>query len=102
MDLSLRFQEDYVNGRIPKESVKIVRYDRVMTDFDTLMNEILQFVGVEPSAELQQTVAETAVDRHLQGVVIGAQPAVPIANRRLTMLPQLAAPVSRTRRGRPL
>ncbi len=60
LDLSLRFYEDYVSGKIPKESVKIVTYDRVMTDFDNLMNEIMEFVEVTPSDELVETIKTTA------------------------------------------
>lgn len=60
LDLSLRFHEDYVSGKIPKEKVMVVRYDRVMTDFDNLMPEIMQFVGVTPSDDLLETIKTTA------------------------------------------
>jgi len=60
LDLSLRFHEDWVNGNIPKESVKVVTFDRLMQDFDTLMLEIVDFVDEKPSEELKQIIAETA------------------------------------------
>jgi hypothetical protein len=60
LDLSLRFQEDYVNGEIPRESVMVVNYDRLMKNFDNLMNEILRFIEEKPSAELIETIKETA------------------------------------------
>ncbi len=60
LDLSLRFHENYVNGDFPKENVFIVRYDRMMADFDGLMAEIMPFLGEEPSEELMQTIKSTA------------------------------------------
>ena len=44
------FHEDWVAGRVPKDRVKLVRFDRLMTDFDVLMDEILTFVGADKSA----------------------------------------------------
>lgn len=60
LDLSLRFQRDYVSGRIPKESVMVVTYDRLMADFDQLMLEILAFIGLAPSDELMAIIRTTA------------------------------------------
>lgn len=60
LDLSLRFHEDYVNGRIPKERVLVVSYDRLMQNFDALMQEIIKFVDIEPDESLLKTIEETA------------------------------------------
>lgn len=60
LDLSIRFYDDWTSGKIPKESVMIVTYDRLMHDFDNLMNEIMAFVGEVPSAELMQKIKNTA------------------------------------------
>lgn len=60
LELSLTFHEHYINGAIPKENVKIVLYDRMMGDFDNLMDEILEFVGETPSDNLVKTIKETA------------------------------------------
>ena len=55
-----RFHDDYTSGRIPEENVYIVRYDRMMKEFDVVMGEMLPFLGHEPSEELKQTIAERA------------------------------------------
>ncbi len=55
-----RFHEDYTAGRIPAENVYIVRYDRMMKEFDVVMGEILDFLGHEPSEELRELIAERA------------------------------------------
>jgi hypothetical protein len=60
LELSIVFHDDYVSGRIPKESIKIVRYDRMMSDFDSLMDEIMVFIGDTPSEDLKKTINETA------------------------------------------
>lgn len=60
LDLSLRFHQDWVSGNIPKENVKVVTFDRLMQDFDTLMLEIIDFIEEEPSDELKQIISETA------------------------------------------
>lgn len=60
LDLNLRFHRDYTNGSIPKESVKLVHYSRIMQDFDTLMQEIMEFVDFKPTPELLHLINETA------------------------------------------
>lgn len=60
LDLSLRFHEDYVSGAVPHVRVKIVTFDRLMTDFDALMSEIMEFIGVEPTPELLADIQKTA------------------------------------------
>jgi len=60
LDLSMRFHDDYTQGRIPKENVMIVPFPRIMQDFDCLMDEVLAFVEVEPTPELLETIRETA------------------------------------------
>ncbi|MCB9795222.1 MAG: sulfotransferase [Alphaproteobacteria bacterium] len=52
-----RFHEDYTSGRIPAENVYVVRYDRMMKEFEVVMAEILEFLGEEPSEELLATIA---------------------------------------------
>jgi len=60
LELSLTFHDDYVSGRIPKENVKIILYDRIMSNFDTLMDEILEFTGDSPSESFRDIIKETA------------------------------------------
>jgi len=60
LHLLLRFQEDWTNGSIDKSRVFIVHYDRIMTDFDNLMNEVLEFIDHVPSKNLKKDILETA------------------------------------------
>jgi omega-hydroxy-beta-dihydromenaquinone-9 sulfotransferase len=55
-----RFHEDWVNGRIDRDRVYVVRYDRMMKDFDGMMGEMCEFLGHEMSDELRATVAAKA------------------------------------------
>ena len=55
-----RFHEDYTSGRIPKENVYVVRYDRMMKEFEVVMGELLEFIDHEPTDELKQIIAERA------------------------------------------
>ena len=47
-----RFHEDWTNGNINQSSVFIVRYDKMMSNFDQLMDSILGFIGQQPSDDL--------------------------------------------------
>jgi len=60
LELSIKFHDDYISGTIPKESIKIVLYDRMMGDFDYLMEEILEFLGETPSDDLLNAIKETS------------------------------------------
>ena len=44
VELQVRFHDDWVNGKIDKNRVAIVQFDRMMNDFDGLMEEILPFI----------------------------------------------------------
>ncbi len=54
------FHDDWVGGRIDKERVMIVRYDRMMRDFEVLMGEVLPFLGVEKTPGLGEQIAKVA------------------------------------------
>ena len=58
--LLLRFHDDWTSGRIDKSRVFIVRFDRVMTDFDNHMDEILKFIDHIPSEDLKKDILETS------------------------------------------
>lgn len=60
LELSMRFYEDWTNGTIPKEKVMIVRFDRMMNDFDNLMEEIIDFAELEKTDELLRNIKSTA------------------------------------------
>ena len=59
-ELLLRFHDDWVNDRIDKDRVMIVEFDRMMSDFDCLMDEILDFVDYNASNEFLQDIKLTA------------------------------------------
>jgi hypothetical protein len=44
VELLNRFHDDWVNNKIDKEKVFIVRFDSMMYHFDTLMDDILNFI----------------------------------------------------------
>ena len=60
VELQLRFHDDWINGRIDKSKVAIIQFDRMMTDFDGLMDEVLPFIGHKPSNEFKNNIQETA------------------------------------------
>jgi hypothetical protein len=51
-----RFHEEWQSGAIDKSRVFIVRYDRMMADFEGLMDEMCKFLGHEMSPKLEETV----------------------------------------------
>ncbi len=55
-----RFHEDWTNGNIDQSRVFIVRYDRMMADFDGMMEEMCQFLGHEMTPELRATIKKKA------------------------------------------
>ena len=59
-ELLLRFHDDWVNEKIDKNRVMIVKFDKMMSDFDGLMDEILEFVDYDASNEFLQDIKLTA------------------------------------------
>ena len=57
-----RFHEDWTSGRIPKDRVRIVRFDRMMSDFEGEMTDIAKFLDWAPTdaqwAEIRRVAAE--------------------------------------------
>lgn len=49
VSLLQRFHEDWTNGKIDRSRVYIVQYDRMMSDFEGMMNEVCDFIGHIPS-----------------------------------------------------
>ena len=60
LELSMRFHDDYVADKIDLNKIKIVRYDRMMNDFENLMNEIIPFLGITPTDELINEIKRTS------------------------------------------
>lgn len=58
--LSVRFHEDYTSGRIPSRNLYIVTFPRLMQQFDVVMEDILCFVDVDPTAEIEQNIRQIA------------------------------------------
>lgn len=50
-----RFHEDWVSGAIDQKRVFIVRYDRMMADFEGLMDDMCKFLGHPVTPQLQAT-----------------------------------------------
>ena len=63
VELQLRFHQDWIENKIDKNKVMIVRYDRMMSDFEGLMDEILDFVGHDASDELLAQIKKTAEEQ---------------------------------------
>jgi hypothetical protein len=55
-----RFHDDWTSGAIDKERVYVVRYDRMMADFDGMMEEVCEFLGHEMTPELRAIVKAKA------------------------------------------
>jgi len=51
-----RFHDDWESGAIDRKRVFIVRYDRMMADFEGMMDEMCVFLGHEMTPELKATV----------------------------------------------
>jgi len=51
-----KFYEDWTSGAIDKRRVYIVRYDRMMADFENVMEEICEFLGHEMTPKLKANV----------------------------------------------
>ncbi len=60
VELQIRFHDDWVNGRINKNNVMIVRFDRMMSDFDGLMEDISRFIDYSPTSKLIDEISLTA------------------------------------------
>jgi len=59
VELLNRFHDNWIQGKIDKEKVLVVRYDRMMSEFESLMDDILNFIDVDPTEEIIQNFKET-------------------------------------------
>jgi len=53
-----RFHEEWQSGAIDRSRVFLVRYDRMMADFEGLMDEMCKFLGHEMTPALRAAIAE--------------------------------------------
>jgi len=56
VELLRRFHDDWTGGKVDKSKVYIVRYDRMMADFETVMSEICEFTGHVPDDALKAEI----------------------------------------------
>ena len=59
-ELLLRFHDDWTNGKIDKNRVMIVKFDKMMSDFDGLMDEVLDFVDYDASDKFLEDIKLTS------------------------------------------
>ncbi len=60
LQLYKRFHAAYVAGQMPPDRVYIVRYHRLMAEFDVVMREICAFTGQPLTPELEAVIDATA------------------------------------------
>jgi hypothetical protein len=60
VELFQRFHDDYSSGRIDKKRVMVVSYDRMMKDFEGLMDEMIPFFDIKPTPEQMAFIKKTA------------------------------------------
>ena len=60
IELIKRFHEDWKSGKIDKDKVMIVHFDRMMNDFDGLMKDIMNFIEIEPTENLINDIKITS------------------------------------------
>jgi hypothetical protein len=60
VELLLRFEIDWSNDKIDKDKVLIVKFDTMMSDFESLMNEILSFTNHSSSSGLESIIKVTS------------------------------------------
>jgi len=54
--LMRRFHDDWVEGRIDRDRVLVVRFDRLMQDFEPMMDEICAFCELEMTDEQRKAI----------------------------------------------
>jgi hypothetical protein len=53
-----RFHEEWQSGAIDKRRVFLVRYDRMMADFEGLMDDMCKFLGHEMTPKLREAIRD--------------------------------------------
>lgn len=57
------FHEDWTSGRIDRSRVMVVSYDRMMRDFDGLMDEMIRFFAIEPTEAQRAAIRRVAEEQ---------------------------------------
>jgi hypothetical protein len=55
-----KFYDDWSSGKIDKSRVLVVRYDRMMLEFENVMDEICKFLDKPMTPQLQETINRRA------------------------------------------
>lgn len=58
-----RFHEDWAAGRIDRKRVMVVSYDRMMRNFDGLMDEMIGFFDIQPTEAQRAAIRKTAEEQ---------------------------------------
>ena len=60
VELLNRFHYDWINEKVNKKNVYIVRYDEMMNNFESLMEDMFNFIGYSPSNKLRTIITLTS------------------------------------------
>ena len=60
VELLKRFHQDWVNNKIDKEKVMIIRFDFMMNNFESLMDDIIEFLNIQRNDQLLKDIQHTA------------------------------------------
>ena len=60
VELLKRFHQDWVNNRIDKEKVMIIRFDFMMNNFESLMDDVIDFLNIQRNDQLLKDIQHTA------------------------------------------
>ena len=60
VELLKRFHQDWVNNKIDKEKVMIIRFDFMMNNFESLMDDIIDFLNIQRNDQLLNDIQHTA------------------------------------------
>ena len=60
VELLKRFHQDWVTNKIDKEKVMIIRFDFMMNNFESLMDDIIEFLNIERNDQLLKDIQHTA------------------------------------------
>ena len=60
VELLKRFHQDWVDNKIDKEKVMIVRFDFMMNNFESLMDDVIDFLNIQRNDQLLKDIQHTA------------------------------------------
>ena len=60
VELQLRFYDDWTSGKIDKSNVMIVKFDKMMSNFDGLMSDVIKFTNSKETEKLKSEILSTA------------------------------------------